>query len=714
MTTTQNTGENPPAAAKPGCRTITFVNRTNSIAMDILELDPASGKETMKRLLTGGDKPVSPSETVPAAIGDEFVIRDDTDKRLLDRVRIGPNRFDPDGAASDDGYLGFERAPDSNDWMLHTDGAERRLRLQRNTADAVELFDRATRELFYLPVGGGVLLRRSVDQERSPRPAPGAGGKPFRIKPVFTDHRIFVGWTNKPLDTANVRNKRLETEYPSFSAYDAMMLDPMRLQNARRGQVFLQLAENDTDYSIVDGDAIVRTGMSLDSTVFGESATMSRFISDTKTLATEWSIGVTLGVGDDTTKYSGSASASYKEAFNKLTQRESFWSITRDKNFKQDIRLDPFIVPVSPDFREAAHALPRPGAATASALLTLANPAADAAARDAAVRTVEADPAFAAYTAFIRTWGTHYPTLIRYGWATFLWLQYDSTRISQMSSSGFNASLEAKGAIKGVPVSGKVEGGYTRSEGFENVMKDELSRAISTGAPDEPQPIEITLAPLADLLDPAILKDDSIYADWEARAPMLRQAIRKWGHGSANPEDLQLRAFELKIESFAPRSRADRRELYGWLDIIRCEDSIGPAGRVRIWDRSKAPGSRVVFNQNGSGVENTWVAGTSPRVIQVFRAGSFSRERGFAACISMIDWISNSGMGDYQNPQVVKFGWVEDNTRLLPGDGPRSERLSGEWVSGTWEVGRLNLTMLARETPMWMAPPEVLKTLRPA
>jgi hypothetical protein len=710
MTTTQTMGGSTSAATKPGCQTITFVNRTDSISMDIMELDPASGKETKTALLTGRNIPVTPSEKVSATIGDEFVIRDDSDNRLLDRVRIGPNRFEPDGAASAAGYLGFERASDSNDWILHTNGAERRLRLQRNTADDVELFDVATRELFYLPVRGGVLLRRQVDRERSPKPTPGAGGQPFRIKPVFTEHRIFVGWTNKPLDSANVRNKRLATEYPSFASYDAMMLEPMRLQNARKGQVFLQLAENDTDYSIVDGDAIVRTGMMLDSTVFGESAMMSRFVSDTKTLATEWSIGVTLGVGDDTTKYSGSASASYKEAFNSLTQRESFWSLTRDKHFSYDIGLDPFIVPVSPDFREAAHALPRPSAATEKALLTLANPAVtDANARDAAVRTVEADPAFAAYTAFIKTWGTHYPTLIRYGWAKFLWLRYDSTRISLMNSKGFNASLEAKGSIKGVPVSGKVEGGYTRTDGFENAMKDELSRAVDTGTESEPQPIEITLAPLSDLLDPAILQDDSIYADWEARAPMLRQAIRKWGHGSADPEDLQLRAFELEVVSFTPTSRADRRELYGWLDIIRCEDSIGPAARTRIWDRSK--GSREIFNQNASGVENTWVR--SARVMQVFRAGSFSRERGFAACISMIDFLSNTGMGDYKNPQVVKFGWVEERTQLLPGDGPRSGRLTGEWVSATWQIGRMNLTMRARETPMWMVPPEALKTLKP-
>jgi hypothetical protein len=257
-------------AGAADCSAITVVNRTSRISMDVLRYHPAKETETPVALLTGRTLTVAPQERVSASIGDQFVIRDDSDQRLLDRVRIGPNRFDADGPASIDGYLGFERAPDSNDWILRTSGQpDRRLRLLRNNALDVELFDAGTRELFYLPVKGGVLTRRRSDREREPHATPGAGGQPFRVKPAFTDHKIFVGWTNEPLGSSNTRKKRLKTEYPSFASYDATKWDPMRPKDAFRGAVFAQLRDEDTDYVVVDADTVVRVGMSLDATVFG-------------------------------------------------------------------------------------------------------------------------------------------------------------------------------------------------------------------------------------------------------------------------------------------------------------------------------------------------------------------------------------------------------------------------------------------------------------
>lgn len=420
---------------------------------------------------------------------------------------------------------------------------------------------------------------------------------------------------------------------------------------------------------------------------------------------------MTLGVGDDTTKYSGTASVGYKEAFNKISTSEAYFSIARDRRYAYDIALDPFIVPVSEEFREAAHTLPAPVTATELALsrLTLAKSDAD---RDAAARAVAADPSFPAYRDFVTRWGTHYPTSIRYGVVAIEMLSYDSTRVQQLRTKGWNASLEAKGAIKGVPVNGKVEGGYARVDGFDTVMKDELAKKVYVGTDDEPQPIEIAFAPLSDLLDPAILQDDSIYGDWSWRQPMLRAAIRAHCGGADAVEDLDVRVFELEMLGFAPMDRKDEKSLHGWLDLNWVADSVKAAGKTRIWDRSKAGGSRVNFRANESDLENTWVQGTTPRVTQVFRAKDYARDKGFAACISMIDFNTNSGLGDYAHPQVVTFGWVEDRTTLLPGDGPRGERLTGDWTTATWESGRMYLKMRVRETPLWMLTPELLKPLR--
>ncbi len=576
---------------------------------------------------------------------------------------------------------------------------------------AVELLDETARELFYLPVQGGVLMRRRIDAERRPTPAMAQGGQPLRMTPVMENHKVFVGWTNEPLAHANPSYKRLPTEYPSYATYDATRVDPMQIQTAMRGQIFAQLGEDDTDYTIVDGNQIMRSGMSLTSTVHGRTDAAARFVSDTRTLATEWSIGVTLGVGDDTTKYSGQASATYREAAKDLTTYEAFWSVARAKTWAYDIALDPFVVPVTEAFREAVSGLPEPAAATESALAGLDNPEIDARMRATLEGGVAADAAWPYYVRFVETWGTHYAAAISYGTIRMEMLRYDSTKIETMRSKGFNASLEAKGSIKGVPVSGKVEGGYSRIDGFERLVKDETAITQTSGTDAEPQPIEITLAPLSDLLDPAILKDDSVYDDWRWRAPMLRAAIRAHCGGTDPLDDLDVRVFELEMLGFAPVGRNDEKSLYGWLDLMWIADSVKAAGKTRIWDRSKAGGSRVNFHANKSDFESTWVSGTTPRVMQVFRAKDYAPDKSFAACISMIDYNTNSGLGDYANPYRITFGGIEKQTRLLTGDGPRGERLTGDWTQADLQSGRMTMRVRFRETPLWLVPPAALKPL---
>jgi len=258
------------------------------------------------------------------------------------------------------------------------------------------------------------------------------------------DYRIELRGDKPTVGELRSPNKLLPNAYHCLCGYDLRRIPPTGLglgvREGQKQQIFQALDQESEGNEIVDDNHVVQHGVTFNTIITDRSTEVTNTIATESDYTEAWGVGVSIMAGDEKT-LQGGGKVSYRQVRQESRGREEICSYAARITVVYELLVDPFIVRLRPEFREAVlrDLLPDDedyrGAATSYAAAlgryqdALRQPAQEfaspktywkavydaAAEAEAAQLILKAQPPYVAALRFVNSWGTHYAARLTYG-----------------------------------------------------------------------------------------------------------------------------------------------------------------------------------------------------------------------------------------------------------------------------------------------------------
>lgn len=561
-------------------------------------------------------------------------------------------------------------------------------------------------------------------------PFHGKSRTPSAIRYAIDGARIAINPPQLPLNSARGQLKRLPNVDPTLHSFDLSRIDPIHdIKAGQKHAVFQRLKDTDVDYDTADADFVVKKGIEYETTNKGFGSNYAQTITNTDELRTTWGVSVkrkaavTTGKGDKESELaSTSQSASYQKIEQDLKSKTAFYSVARQMHYKYKLQTDPNVLQLTQEFVQDVNDLPV--GKDAERYTPQAGQNQTCAARiDCEIQRPVTTPRFKAYADFVKKWGTHYVTQMNYGGAMYVTIRFDETTTEKLRGEKWNASLEAKAKIKNLEITQGVGFNYERSAKVSETINNRLMQCTYLGGEsdcssfsvgNDPEPIDIEVAPLSDLLAPDVFWRGKALMTPE-RLPLREQYVRQMR--LQNEINIVARSFvpaeprafaEFQVVNVEFPDEGGASAIYGNVAVDRSEFVRGSINadveHTNIFSRSDAPGARVVLEAGQKlAFDNNPVLRHLVNLPPDLSEGS---RKTFKGEFDLKIW---KPVGAHV---VVPQFYFDFEVYRVSNAYPNAneESLTGAWINGTqdsqkyWGENRARVNYRYRLAPLWLIP----------
>jgi len=396
---------------------------------------------------------------------------------------------------------------------------------------------------------------------------------PYKVRKTGVSHKIVVGERY-----SSGKGQKLPNTEASRYSYDLLKIDPIfidydgskTITNAKgnsvgkggmRKAIFKPLKNDNIDWNNEDGDYAVKNHFTYNVLMETRGKNETKMFYSSSAYEKSFSANI----GASTPK--GGGSASFSHTSSNSSSETSIYTYSRTKVKAYDVKLKPEAIALTDEFKRAVKNLPKTYSKSA-------------------------------YSEFIKTWGSHYPTTTTYGGMQVVTYKFDAKEI--MESEGMAVGVEGNMKMA------SAGGGYSENESFKNKQENAKGMYFSRGGSGNGDsyevdfsssvPVDIKLTRLYVLFDAKHFNDGTTYAELKPRRANLKKALLEY-LGSVTDNGRSLKPRMYKISDVQWKVKKDDYEVYGKVEISALKNDKRTTLK-KVFSRSDADGSRVTAKRN--------------------------------------------------------------------------------------------------------------------